>query len=154
MRGPEDMRLVRRELTRGRPAVQRDALIVIQRTGAARSTANHKTLVDGLRAAFPGRKIVEFASPAKNLAEDIDLFRSAVAVVGVHGAGLNNMMFCDVGTTVVEVCYYQNCPEFYSWMALSLGLDYGISMGDGSYVGPVTAKVDSVVDVLREGGNL
>ena len=69
------------------------------------------------------------------LKEDISLFRRALAVIGIHGAGLSNMLWTQPGTTIVEVCYSIGapCPDFYLWVALGLGLDYAFSQGKGRW---------------------
>jgi capsular polysaccharide biosynthesis protein len=36
-------------------------------------------------------------------AEQVRLFKGARAVIGIHGAGLANMVFCRPGTTLIEV---------------------------------------------------
>lgn len=36
-------------------------------------------------------------------AEQVHLFRGARAIIGIHGAGLANMVFCRPGTTLIEV---------------------------------------------------
>lgn len=57
-------------------------------------------------------------------AEQIAVFRAARVVVGPHGAGLANLVFCAPGTRVVELAHaeYFN-PTFWRLAALR-GLDY------------------------------
>ena len=40
---------------------------------------------------------------AMHLAHQVALFRGARAVIGVHGAGLSNILFCKAGTLVFEL---------------------------------------------------
>jgi capsular polysaccharide biosynthesis protein len=43
-------------------------------------------------------------SPGKlSLADQIDAFRNARVVLGAHGAGLTNILFCRPNTTLIEI---------------------------------------------------
>jgi hypothetical protein len=74
----------------------------------------------GFDIVVPGKMTVE---------AQIDAFRSADCVVGAHGAGLANIMFCEPGTRVIELFpEYTVSPHF--WMLAShFGLDYGAVFG-------------------------
>jgi len=71
-------------------------------------------------------------------AEQIDLFASAAFVIGAHGGGLANLLFCAPGTRVLEFS-----PDFafrpqYWLMAEKLGLNYAVlpcQTYDGSFDG-------------------
>ena len=54
----------------------------------------------------------------------MDLFGSAALVVGVHGAGLANALFCVEGAALLELSLPE--PEFgeYAHLAGALGLHY------------------------------
>jgi capsular polysaccharide biosynthesis protein len=59
------------------------------------------------------------------------LFASAECVVGTHGAGLTNIVFCDVGTAVIELfspTYVNGC---YWGIANHAGLEYWYILGEG-----------------------
>ena len=58
------------------------------------------------------------------LPETVDLFGSAALVVGVHGAGLANALFCVEGAALLELSLPE--PEFgeYAHLAGALGLHY------------------------------
>ena len=63
--------------------------------------------------------------------DQIKLFSSASFVIGPHGAGIGNIVFCKEGTKVIEIFdpgYVHPCM----WMQVpSLKLQYGYVIGDG-----------------------
>jgi capsular polysaccharide biosynthesis protein len=56
-------------------------------------------------------------------------FDDAEIVVGPHGAGLANLVFCRPGTRVVEIVPTDNAHPFYFSLARAAGLDYAYLMG-------------------------
>lgn len=68
----------------------------------------------------------EYELSRMSLQDQIDLFRSAKIIIGPHGAGLVNLMFCPPGTKVLElfpdpILYGGTC---YWSLATAKGLDY------------------------------
>lgn len=66
-----------------------------------------------------------------SFAEQVAIFRDAEIVVGVHGAGLANIVFCTPGSAIVEICpprYVSGC--FYH-LGSAVGLHYSVVVGDG-----------------------
>lgn len=67
----------------------------------------------------------------------VELMQRTKVLVGPHGAGLTNMMFCPAGGTVVEIAdpLYPN-PNFYA-LACAMGHGYGLvparSVGEGDH---------------------
>jgi capsular polysaccharide biosynthesis protein len=62
--------------------------------------------------------------------EQVELFASAQAVVGVHGAGMSNLVFAPAGCRVLELfpaAYLQSC---YRDLAATMKLDYHQVVGD------------------------
>ncbi len=61
---------------------------------------------------------------ALSLAEQIALMQRAEAVIGIHGAGLTNLAFCQPGTVVIEI-FPTNAVLPYFWiLAQVAGLKY------------------------------
>lgn len=56
--------------------------------------------------------------------EAVALFQNAEMVVGVHGAGLTNIVFCKAGTKVIEIFTPGVQPQMYAWISRLLQLDY------------------------------
>ena len=49
--------------------------------------------------------------------EQVDLFAHAEAVVGVHGAGLSNLVFAPAGCLVIEIAGQSYCPKMFEEIA-------------------------------------
>ena len=80
------------------------------------------------------------------MADTIRIFGSASVVVGVHGAGLSHLIFCQSGTQVVEIALPEPHALYFQHLSAELGLGYSkIPMhGSGLYGAPVlpTEAVD------------
>jgi capsular polysaccharide biosynthesis protein len=64
------------------------------------------------------------------LEQQIQKLQSADVVLGVHGAGFANVLFCRPGTRIIEIQDPEDPnPHFYALAAL-LGLDYCLLIGD------------------------
>jgi hypothetical protein len=67
----------------------------------------------------------EVVSPGQlSFPEQISLFSQADIVVGPHGAGLTNIIFCEPGSLVIEIFPPLYFTDSYSVIARSLGHDY------------------------------
>lgn len=81
-----------------------------------------------------------------SLAEQVALFHRAECVVGPHGAGLTNLLFCRSGTPVIEIgTPYRPWACFYE-IAHHRGLDYHLHMASPTRVrhfNPQTGVGDS-----------
>eukprot|EP00899_Mesostigma_viride_P006059 jgi/Mesvir1/15454/Mv06633-RA.2 len=59
--------------------------------------------------------------------QQLRLFQDASLVIGVHGAGLANMVACQEGTPIVELPRLPMHANYFAHMAAALGLDYWVS---------------------------
>lgn len=76
-----------------------ELLYVSRNESSMRRILNEEEILPGLR--DMGFHVI---SPAKlSLADQIDAFRNARVVLGAHGAGLTNIMFCRPNTTLIEL---------------------------------------------------
>lgn len=79
----------------------------------------------GFRSIEPGRL---------SHAEQVQLFNSAKLVVGIHGAGLTNVMFCRQGAHLLEISPENYVQSTYMWMAKKIGMGYSYFIaGKGNY---------------------
>jgi capsular polysaccharide biosynthesis protein len=61
--------------------------------------------------------------------EQLEAFAAAAVVVGVHGAGLTNLVACRPGATVLELLPGEGPFNHYFLMASVLGLRHGHLIG-------------------------
>ncbi|NBS33522.1 MAG: glycosyltransferase family 61 protein, partial [Planctomycetia bacterium] len=98
---PEDCDFLHRRLT-GQLATELPAdqrIVIMRRRAGRRSIVNQRALLQALTPL--GFKPVWLERLP--LAEQIELFYRAECVVGPHGAGLSNLLFCRPGAVAVEV---------------------------------------------------
>ena len=55
------------------------------------------------------------------------LFAGAAVVLGPHGAGLSNIIFCEASTQIVELPMRPHANNCFGYMSAALGLDYWVS---------------------------
>ncbi len=110
------------------PASPPDALLYISRRDSpARQVLNEDEVVACL-APF-GFEVVTLSG--KSVAAQAALFRSARIVVGPHGAGFSNLLFCQPGATVLEF-FSPHYVNFCYWMlAQGARLNYNYILGEG-----------------------
>jgi hypothetical protein len=103
--------------------------IYVTRDGAGwRRAANERQVRDAL----DKRGFVTVSPGDLSVVEQIRLFRKASCVVGLHGAGLTNMVFCQPGATVVEIAARDPHPhwECYYRLACAMGHRYLLCQAD------------------------
>ena len=64
-----------------------------------------------------------------SFADQIAAFRDATHIVGPHGAGMANIVFCGAGAHVLEVFHPLYGTWAYAMVAPPLGLDYASMVG-------------------------
>ena len=121
----------------------RSRRIFITRPGRrARAVANERELLRALKPLGFERVRLE----AMPLLEQVALFQQAECVVGPHGAGLTNLVFCRPGTQVVEIgTPYRPWTCFYE-IAHHRGLAYHLHLATPvqvSHFDPATGVGDS-----------
>jgi hypothetical protein len=115
--------------------------IFISRRGP-RSIVNEREVLRALRPLGFERLQLE----GMPLAKQIAVFSRAECVIGPHGAGLTNLLFCSSGTPVIEIgTPYRPWACFYE-IAHHRGLDYHLHMASPTRIrhfNPQTAVGDS-----------
>ena len=99
-----------------------------------------------------GLTLAVHGGASASLDDDIRLFHRARVVVGVHGAGLTNMLFCAPGAAVVELGVTEPCCGMYRHMARALGLRYAAhELGQSAFhLSHVHVDVASVARLVRQ----
>lgn len=76
-----------------------------------------------------GFEIVNLAG--KSLASQMELFSEAGMVIGIHGAGLSNIIFrAGAAMKVIEIFPPNNIPAMFYWLSSRLGFDYDAVVGE------------------------
>lgn len=89
----------------------------------------------------------------RSVDEQIRLFQEASIVVGIHGAGLANFLWCSPGTKVIELFHggYKR-PTFY-YLSQLLGLEYSYVVDESVSSQHIAYKFQNLtidVDILRK----
>ena len=123
-----------RDLFDTAPRARTRRLLISRADSPVRRIANEAAVQQAL-APFGFETIV----PGRMAFEDqIAAFRDATHIVGPHGAGLANILFCAPGTRVLEVFHPLYGTWAYAMIAPTLGLDYASMLGrDGDSDDPV-----------------
>jgi hypothetical protein len=109
-----------------RTPVDTDILYVARTDSMNRAAENEEALIklleaQGVRAVVPGSLSVR---------QQINLFGKARAVIGPHGAGLTNVIFCRPGTIFYELLPSHYLSPRFSRLAQAAGLNYQIDLFD------------------------
>ena len=113
--------------------------IYIKRTGSRR-VGNEESVEDFVVKAGFEIHVMEDLS----VAEQIELFRHAAWVIGVHGAATANLVFCPPGTKVIELAPDCGYRPFFALISSKLGLVHGIlpcPTSDGGFFGRMNVPV-------------
>lgn len=103
----------------------------------------------GERLAGRGYHFRRFFGRNESLAQTIAWFHHAALIVGVHGAGLTNIVFAQPNTTVVEIRPENFQIPTIEHLGRSMGLRYHVFLcGKGRYRGPIPIKPYQLVDYL------
>jgi hypothetical protein len=96
--------------------------IYVQRRGSLRDIVNGDE-VEAF-AVMQGFSLVRLEH--MSVAAQISLFQEAEFVMGTHGAGFSNLLFCAAGTRVIEFSPDVEFRPFYWLIGEKLGLHYGV----------------------------
>eukprot|EP00744_Colponema_vietnamica_P021214 GILI01030262.1.p1 GENE.GILI01030262.1~~GILI01030262.1.p1 ORF type:complete len:476 (+),score=109.42 GILI01030262.1:71-1498(+) len=137
------------------PDEQRNRIVVIRRDGGTRRLVNHDALLERLKQVFKAENIHVFTA-AGPLSEHVDMFRRAALVIGPHGAGFANLVWCGSGTTIIELGYdsleVMGLDDMYYKVSRALDLKYFLALSKGSYSGNIEADLDVVMPLITQGG--
>eukprot|EP00798_Chlamydomonas_sp_ICE-L_P008418 gene8418-biopygen3752 len=113
-----------------------------------RRVLNEHELIEALRHAAPYPLVV--FTGRETPTQIVALFRGAAAVVGFHGAGLVNAMFCAPGTPLIEMMFTFEPHWDFMQLARALGMRYWlVPVPQSWWMQPlVTAPVGQVVATL------
>jgi capsular polysaccharide biosynthesis protein len=94
----------------------------------------------------------------RSVFEQSALFASADVIVGVHGAGLANIVFCTPGTRIIDVIPVNWYPLYYLELSACMALNYYYVIADvhsfsrNRWEGDLILKLDRLVKILHTAG--
>ena len=74
--------------------------------------------------AITNARVIKHEGGDSSIRKAISTFSAADVVVGVHGAGLSNILFCTPGTTLIEFGFTNPMSTHFEHVAKSLGVIY------------------------------
>lgn len=134
----------------GSLGIGRSRRLLIRREASGRRIALNG---DAVAAALEERGFEVVDSAAMPLAEEAETFRAADVVVGVHGAGLTNLVFCREGATVVELAPHGLVYPTFVKLAAAAGVRHNLVVGREPRLPRLLrfpdTRADLVVDIER-----
>jgi capsular polysaccharide biosynthesis protein len=131
----------------------RNRRLLIGRKGPTRKIHNFEQI----RGLLSSRGFETIFLEGLSIVEQIQLFQSAEFIVGAHGAGLTNLLFCEPGTKVLEFMPCVEMRPFFWLISDKLNLVHGMQFCPGLnhetfqadiYVDP--AKLETLYNLLEE----
>jgi capsular polysaccharide biosynthesis protein len=127
-----------KELDRGKEA-KRPRRIYISRSDAKMRRVLNE---DALMAHLGAYGFERYTLDGKSVREQYELFASAETVIAPHGAGLTNILFCRIGTPVLELFPPTTVNPCYWTLAANLDLPYYCHIGEGPMLPPPPPGTD------------
>ena len=109
------------------PLQRRPSILLIRRSGSRRFTQHSRiqSELEAIAVDFDLEFELFIDNPSPPMQAAMFMFNRADLVVGPHGAGLSNLVYCKPGTLVIEgVCNPPHVNMCYQWTAHVLGLRY------------------------------
>ncbi|KAJ3227522.1 hypothetical protein HK099_001673 [Clydaea vesicula] len=125
-------------------------VLVIKRD-TSRTIYKFNTFVSTLRSKFPDQSFLIFDSKfLPSMEKAFQLFAGAKLVIGIHGAGLSNLIAAQQNTSVIEI-FPQDYPNFcYLDLATKLELNYnGILIKNSTFGGKFYFSKREVNEILE-----
>lgn len=118
----------------------------LHRPGQFRGIANENEVVEFFKCL--GWGIVDTA--ALSLAQQVQLFSEAEAVVGPHGAGFSNLVWCKPGCKVVELFSPAHLNGCYEWLSYCVKADYQFIISPPGRRLNAQVNIDDLKGTLRK----
>ena len=130
-------------------APRADRRIYVSRLGWSRAGRSVRVLMNeaelAARLAAAGFDVIE--PERMSLSEQIEAFSSARVIVGPAGSALYNAVFCQPGTRIVDIESEPHWVALHSCLFASLGLEYGIFVGETDPTDPASVHKRWTVDI-------
>jgi capsular polysaccharide biosynthesis protein len=118
-------------LAQGTPPEKRRKLYVTRSDAPVRRVTNE----DALMARLGGLGFERVSLTGMAVREQIQLFADAATVVAPHGAGLTNVLFCEAGTTVIELMSPTRVWPGFKVISRAVGANYAAYVSEAFETG-------------------
>ncbi|MEP6566373.1 MAG: glycosyltransferase family 61 protein, partial [Mesorhizobium sp.] len=126
--------------------IQKGRRLLVKRLGTARAISNF----DEVEAILHPRGFETVWLEGTSIEEQVLMFQSAEFVIGAHGAGLTNLLFCEPGTKVIEFMPTVEMRPFFWLMSEKLALRHGMQFCSSVEGEGFQASIRVDIDKLRE----
>jgi hypothetical protein len=111
--------------------VENDAAITGRRAMFInRSGTRHITNFETIKLILDEFEVEEFEPGDLSVRQQAEAFNKATHIIGIHGAGMTNVMFCNYKRTkVLELCSNNRIGTQYYWLCTALGIDWNMLLG-------------------------
>jgi hypothetical protein len=117
----------------------------IIRSGKTRGIRNQEEVAEFFRSA--GWTVVDLEK--LSLVEQISWFANAEAVVGEHGGGFTNLVWCRPGTKVLELCAKNFLNGCYEGISLCNGLQHRFEVFSSDHKHRITIPPQSIIQLIE-----
>ena len=118
-------------------------IVYVSRTDAVRGIHNEHLLIKRLRETF-GKTAVTVHTGKEPLIDQAAMFQRATLVIGAHGAGLSNLVFCEAQSNLLLFPMDPHVDHTYGRMAAALDIQQYVLAEVSSYYyshyGDLTSK--------------
>ncbi|CAI6008779.1 unnamed protein product [Closterium sp. NIES-65] len=122
--------------------------VIAHRRGAMRHLAAFDSLVAEMKRVFPPQRVFVFEGDLPILQAKL-LFNRAAVYVGLHGAGLSNMIFMPSNSSVFEIRPRDYPNPCYHHLTMATQQNYYLVFGNGTKDSELRYNMSEVVSVLR-----
>jgi len=99
--------------------------IFVNRTGT-----RHITNFEAIRPILTKYHVAVVDPGSMTISEQAELFNSATHIIGIHGAGMTNVAFCNhEKVKVLELCSNNRIGTQYYWLCTALGINWDMMLG-------------------------
>lgn len=109
----------------GTTASSGQRILYVSRVGFRRSPSWEPRLIEELTSALPTVEVIE--GDRLSLHEQVEAFAEASMVIGVHGAGLSNIVFSPPSCRVIEIATHESSGDHFWRLATQLNQDYRLA---------------------------
>ena len=123
----------------------RNKRLLIARKGLTRKFHN----LEQLEASLSSHGFQTVDLQGMSSVDQILLFQSAEFIIGAHGAGLSNLLFCEPGTKVIELMPSAEFRSYFWLISQKLDLVYGLQFCANGYEDDIAVDIDKLLTLIR-----